>query len=182
MSLLSCLVLGQGSALAQPQQPCEQPHGSEPLWGWERQPWFLSCVSACTAVLRDAEGLLLPCWQREGLPARFLSEGRWPSQLAFFPGAMQSLPWHFRGRCLLKHQAWRSSLHLRGRMVAGDGRGAGQSNNAVGSLSERAPAKAQQQDACAASSPPSIVQGELVLQEMTTLWELARCSGLECDG
>lgn len=29
---------------------------------------------------------------------------------------------------------------------------------------------------------PGPAQGELVLQEVTTLWELARCSRLECDG
>lgn len=75
--------------------------------------------------------------------------------------------------------------------MAGDGRGDSQGNNSVGSLPEPLRKHGRRIHAMLAPLPAPAMgalrqlgpaQGELVLQEVTTLWELARCSGLECDG
>lgn len=74
--------------------------------------------------------------------------------------------------------------------MAGHGRGASQSTNSAGSLPEPLRKHGSRIRVVLASFPapamgalpqPSPAQGELVLQEVTTLWELARCSGVECD-
>lgn len=164
--------------------------------GWERRGWCLSCVSAWAAVRRDgegscaAEGPLLPCWQREGLPARFLSRAAGSSSLLFSPGVCNpfsdvsgvdvcSCTKHGAHPSTYGGEQWLGMVVVPARAVTLRAPcPSPQKSVAAGSMWCSLPSQHWPWGLC--RSPAQ--RGEVVLQEVTTLWELARCSGLECDG